>query len=94
MSKRVQRTVRIVRKQAGVSEEAFCSAVAGKVILWMDEVVPAHLDGKPTPLVHRKRFRAALRCVVGPWVPREYQRTNRDLCFPNVFYSDFFHYTA
>ena len=46
-SRRIDRTVRIARRQAQVSEQALRSVEEGRVILWMDLVVPAHLDGKP-----------------------------------------------
>jgi hypothetical protein len=47
-SMRIDRTVQIARRQAQVSEQALRSPEEGNVLLRMDEVVPAHLDGKPT----------------------------------------------
>ena len=59
MSRRVERPVRIARKQARVSEEALRSAEEGKVILCMVLVVPAHLDGMPASGVQQALPRSA-----------------------------------
>ena len=59
MSRRVERTVRIARKQARVSEEAFRSAEEGRVILCIVIVVRAHLDGMPASGVQQALPRRA-----------------------------------
>ena len=64
-SMRIDRTVRIARRQAQVSEQALRSVEEGGGILWMDLVVPAHLDGKPAFGVQHELPRRAQMHGVG-----------------------------
>ena len=58
-SRRIDRTVRIARRQARVSKEALRMAEEKWVILCMVLVVPAHLDGKPASGVQQALPRSA-----------------------------------